>query len=169
LRLELEAREREQRRGLEAESDRLALQLAAEDEKVERAALRDVLDDALVVARTAYLVIWTEHRNHDFGPEAGEHFEAELGGRVGMAGSRLTIRLSRSHPVTESYALLRDELLAYGEQVARPMGCNETDEERSARCDDFMDPCRIGLRTFADRAYTLARSPTGSSGKLDQH
>ena len=133
--------------------------LTHEREMQEREALRAVLDDAMEAARVAYNRALTAIRESAF----GEQFEP---GSVGLAGSKLVIRLGRTHPVVDQFRELRDALDTVRNSISAPLGL-ERPSTRAKACFAELEVSGSALERFADAAASLVGSPLAAAPRLE--
>jgi hypothetical protein len=135
-----------------AEEARLKTQLAHDRAMREREALRETLDIALEASRI--------HINMAIYAVNHRRFGAELtrGGEVGLAGSKLLIRLDRGHPVVERYCELRDAIESACDLIERPLG-DAARETRYRECGVAVKSAIHAAQSFGDSAAALVGSP----------
>jgi hypothetical protein len=87
---------------------------------------------------------------------------------VGLAGSKLAIRLSRQHPVVESFHRARLAINSFIEVIATSDARSAVDQRNA--CVEASEAVTSAEVDFAARAYELAGTPLaaaqlGSAGK----
>jgi hypothetical protein len=117
--------------------------------------LRDVLDEALTAARQRYGITRDLRRRQSFGEPALKEL-AETQPFVPVARAKLLVRLGRTHPVAESYDVVRRELNTLVNFVAEPLGEDESPDSRETRCRAQAERVRRALDDFTDNAARLA-------------
>jgi hypothetical protein len=138
---------------LSAEEERLRTQLAYDREMREREALRNVLDDALDAARVEYGWIAISSNENAFGQKPSNNT-----GAIGLAGSRLVIRLGRGHPVVARYRELREAIEDARWIIWRPLD-GEDVVARKLVLKKEIDRSAKALVAFADAAASLVGGP----------
>jgi hypothetical protein len=134
-----------------AEAARLDRQLAHDREMRERKALRDVLDLAMEAARISYVSCSEAIYNEVFGTRP-------KWGQIGLAGSKLVIRLGRDHPLEARYQEVRESLDKTRWLITKPLN-DEDIAERKRRCKGRLGKAAGDLKRFADQAADLGGSP----------
>jgi hypothetical protein len=151
-RAKIGAEEEQLKARLSAEEERLKTQLAYDREMREREALRNVLDDALDAARVAYGWIAISSNEDAFGQKPSNT------GAIGLAGSRLVIRLGRGHPVVARFRELREAIEDARTIISRPLD-GEDVVARKLVLKNEITRATDALVAFADAAASLVGGP----------
>lgn len=130
-------------------------QLKHDREIRELQVLRDALDEALTSARQRYGITRDLRRGWRFGEPAIKEL-AETQPLVPIARAKLLVRLGRTHPVAESYNVVRRELNALADLITETLGEGESPESREASCETQSERVRRALDDFIDKAAALA-------------
>jgi hypothetical protein len=131
------------------------LQLRHDRETRELQVLRDTLDEALTAARQRYGTTRDLRRRRSFGEPALKEL-AETQPFVPAARAKLLVRLGRTHPVAESYDVVRRELNTLVDFIADTLGEDESPDSREASCRAQAERVRRALDDFTDNAARLA-------------
>ena len=117
--------------------------------------LRDALDEAITAARQRYGITRDLRGRRSFGESALKEL-AETQPFVPAALAKLTVRLGRTHPVAQSYDVVRSELSALVNCIADPLGEDEFPDSRERDAEAQSERVRMALDDFTDKAATLA-------------
>jgi hypothetical protein len=152
LEARLDAEKQRLKEQLGEEQERLDRQLAHDREMREREALRDVLDNALDAARLHLIATGDANREHAYGQKPRDR------GMIGIAGSRLLIRLGRNHPVVKSYDELATAASTASHRVSQPLSSDEDPATREQECRKLILTAMTALKAFGDTAVNLCGS-----------
>jgi hypothetical protein len=130
-------------------------QLKHDRETRELQFLRDALDEALTSARLRYGITRDLRRRRSFGEPALKEL-AETQPFVPVARAKLLVRLGRTHPVAESYDVVRRQLNTLVNLIADPLGEDESPDSRERDAKAQAEQVRRALDDFTDKAARLA-------------
>jgi hypothetical protein len=149
-----------QRSKIRADGSQLERQFQHEREMKEREALRDALDFALEAARAGISNCQKAIRDAEYGtPPAID--------AVGLAGSRLVIRLGRGHPLERSYQRILDQLNAIYPKIGTPLGSDNVGL-RAAACNQLVMNAKAAVVQFGTEAALLVGSPLAVANRSSE-
>jgi hypothetical protein len=141
-------------------------QLRHDRETRELQVLRDALDEALTSARKRYATTRDLRSRRSFG-EAALKDLAETEYLVPAARAKLEVRLGRTHPVAESYNVVRGQLNALVKLIHPPLGEGESPDSREDACHEQAERVRRALEDFTDQAARLAELDSAIRSRAD--
>jgi hypothetical protein len=139
------------KRQLKAEKARLMARLIHDRDMQERESLRKIIDIALDAARVQTITMGQAIRHSRFGEELPAS-------GVGLAGSKLLIRLGRRHAITEKFAELRDALFAVKDLIEEDVNVLMQDDRRE-ECEKAHVRAMTAMAAFGDTAARLVGTP----------